>query len=412
MNIVVVSPLNPIPINEGRRFRIYAILKALSLRHQLTVICQVAEADRASLPELERMVGRVIAVDKRAVRNYERSGSRLSRWVEYFLHPYPWFIRSRISNELMEELARIDWSHIDVLWLVNLPLSGNVLPMLQRARRQGLVTVIDLDDYESAKQWRFVRRLPPGSPAQLKEWIEYWRLRWYERELLPQMTWALVCSDADQHALQRRGFHNTAVIPNTIVLDGYPTTPSPERYDLVFTGMMGYIANVDAMTWFCRTAWPRVLRWRPTTRLWIVGRNPDARVTALAALPNVTVTGAVPNVTEYLTGARVVIAPLRMGGGTRIKILEAMACHRPVITTRVGCEGLAVRDGVEVVLADTPQAQAEACVRLLNDAALRYRMGQAARALVEREYAWTRLPEWLERLWASPAAEPSSAVLS
>lgn len=398
MNILVISPLNPFPVNEGRRFRIHATLKALARDHRVTVICQVTGADRACLSELERLVHRVIPVDKAAVRNYQRPGSRLSRFAEYFLSPAPWLTRSRVSEEIQDKMRRIDWSEVDVLWVINMPLAGNVEPWLERARRRGIKTVIDLDDYESAKQWRMLQRLPLGSFRQIKEWVEYRRIFAYERRVVPRFSLALVCSEQDQRILLRRGIANAVSVPNTLPLEGYPSAPRPEQYDLVFTGMMGYVANVDAMTWFCRTAWPLILRRRPQTGLWIVGRNPDPRVVELGRLAGVTVTGAVQDVQAYLAGARVVVVPLRMGGGTRIKILEAMACHRPVVTTRLGCEGLNLGHGRQGLIADNPKDLATACLTLLEDGSLRRRMGQAGRALVERDYSWERLPAILRPL--------------
>jgi glycosyltransferase involved in cell wall biosynthesis len=157
----------------------------------------------------------------------------------------------------------------------------------------------------------------------------------------------------------------------------------------MFVGAMDWEPNVDAAKYFCAEIWPLVLARVPEAKFRIVGRNPDRRVQALAG-SSVEVTGRVASVVEYLREAAVVVVPLRVGGGTRLKIYEAMAVGKAVVSTTVGAEGLDVHHGRDLILADSPDHFAESVISLLNDPELRSRQGRAAAELAAN-YGWPRI---------------------
>jgi len=162
---------------------------------------------------------------------------------------------------------------------------------------------------------------------------------------------------------------------------------------------MDFRPNVDAVQWFM----PILVRVRevvPEARFFVVGRQPHSRVTRLAADPAVIVTGQVADTRPYIAGAAVYVVPLRVGGGTRLKVLEAMALERAIVSTRLGVEGFDVTDGRELRLADTPEAFAQAIIELLQNPDLRTRLGAAARAFVEAHYSWDHIVPNMERLYA------------
>lgn len=162
-----------------------------------------------------------------------------------------------------------------------------------------------------------------------------------------------------------------------------------QRPLVMFVGAMDWEPNVDAVKYFCAEVWPQILTAVPGARFRIVGRNPDRRVAALVS-ESVEVTGRVPSVVDHLREAAVVVVPLRIGGGTRLKIYEAMAVGRAVVSTTVGAEGLDVHDGKDVVLADAPSAFAKSVIALLKDSAVRRKQEQAALVLA-RSYGWPRI---------------------
>jgi glycosyltransferase involved in cell wall biosynthesis len=162
---------------------------------------------------------------------------------------------------------------------------------------------------------------------------------------------------------------------------------------------MHYPPNVDAALWFCERIWPQLRRRLPDLHFTIVGRNPDPRVVALGRRQGVVVTGEVADVRPYLAGCRCVVVPLRSGGGTRLKILEAMAMARPVVSTALGAEGLAITPGRDILIADEAERFATHVVDLLGSAERALLLGQAGRRLVEDRYGWSGCLAGLDRLY-------------
>jgi len=227
-----------------------------------------------------------------------------------------------------------------------------------------------------------------GAAYSLLQWQKLVR---YERHFCRLTAGVIAASESDRQALLALdGNLRSTVIPNGVDTDHYRPPAPPERpHDLrlIFVGTMDFRPNVDGVQWFCRRIWPGILAQVPEASLWIVGRDPKAEVRALADGQRVVVTGAVDDVRPHLRGADLAIVPLRIGGGSRLKVLEAMAAGVPVVSTALGCEGIAVTEG-SAVIADEPGEFARAVVDLLRDAGRRRALARAARTLVEQEYDW------------------------
>ena len=217
-----------------------------------------------------------------------------------------------------------------------------------------------------------------------------------ELKLLRDCDIHLVCSAREQAILQRRvPDARIEVVGNGVDVEFYseaaPAFPTPERRDILFVGSMDYHANIEAALEFARDAWPAMRASHPDFRFVIVGRNPPQEVRDLAAHPGVVVTGTVDDVRPWYRSAFAVVVPLRTGSGTRLKILEAMAAGVPVVSTRLGAEGLAVQDGGYSLHADTA-AEMQQAVELLSQSPERWRaLAAAGHSLVEEEYDWKRL---------------------
>jgi glycosyltransferase involved in cell wall biosynthesis len=204
-----------------------------------------------------------------------------------------------------------------------------------------------------------------------------------------------------QHFAAVRGDSRVAVVPNGIRPDQAPRSsaahavrPAPV---LLFVGLMSYFPNRDAVTYFLDRIFPRIQSRIPQARFVVVGAAPPRSVQSRAT-DNVTIVGRVATVVPYLAEAAVFVAPLRSGGGTRVKVLEAMLHGVPVVSTSLACEGLAVRDGESILVGDTPDAFAEAVCRLCADPALARRIATAGARLVRAEYDWRRIGESIDRL--------------
>jgi glycosyltransferase involved in cell wall biosynthesis len=175
--------------------------------------------------------------------------------------------------------------------------------------------------------------------------------------------------------------------------------PVPEDTDpnsILLCAGFGVYRNAEAAIWFARQVFPRVREANPRAEFWIVGSNPPLEVRQLADIPGVHVTGTVEDVRPYYCRAAVSVAPYRYGEGTKLKVLEAMACGVPVVTTRIGCQGINVQDGKDIRIAETVEAFTERVTELLGNSEQRWGMGARARRLIEQEYAWTKIVGDLE----------------
>jgi glycosyltransferase involved in cell wall biosynthesis len=231
----------------------------------------------------------------------------------------------------------------------------------------------------------------------LRHWLTWFKHRSYLSELLDNFVSCTVVSDEERELVSRSfpGWRNIEVIPNCVTVDDYDGFIEEAEPDtLIFTGPFSYRVNYDAMVWFLREVYPLIQAEVPGVRLTITG---DHRNLPLPSTSGVILTGFVNDVRPLVARSWISLAPLREGGGTRLKILEAMALRSAVVTTSKGAEGLAVESGKHLFLADEPEAFADAVIRLLGDRNMRERITSDAYGLVRRRYDWKRtLPHFMD----------------
>lgn len=256
-----------------------------------------------------------------------------------------------------------------------------------RPRRQ-----LDLDDFESATRRRIAAlyRLNADPAAAGREAAAAARAEELEAEVLRTFDRVYVCSEADRRALAGRGPAEVCLLPNALPV---PAPLSPKRGDgpftFLFVGTLGYYPNEDAALYFGREVLPLVRRRAGReVRVNVVGTGAGEALAPLAALPEVRLIGAVPDVAPWYRDADAVIVPIRAGGGTRIKTLEAFGYQRPVVTTSVGIEGIEARTDEHVLLGDTPALFAEQCLRLMADPDLAASLAREAFALFTQAYSF------------------------
>jgi glycosyltransferase involved in cell wall biosynthesis len=226
--------------------------------------------------------------------------------------------------------------------------------------------------------------------------LEAEKARTYEAEVAADFDRVFLCGRSDVEAIER-----TAPLPNAVVNPHGQDVPPTERVRaarrdpnaVVITGVMSTYTNVDAACWFARDVFPKVEREIPGARFWIVGRNPQRAVQALARPPCVEVTGEVPDVYDWLLRASVAVAPLRIGAGMQNKIVQAMACELPVVATKVANEGIGAVPDEHLLVREDADSMAAAVVELLRDPARAQELGRAARAYVEASWTWEALFE-------------------
>jgi glycosyltransferase involved in cell wall biosynthesis len=238
-------------------------------------------------------------------------------------------------------------------------------------------------------------------PKRLYFALQAKRMLAYEGDVCRSVRKVVAVSEADADAMRRiYGITRAYATPTGVDLDYFARPQANAKLaDLVFMGSMDWMPNIDGVAWFVREVLPLIRRQRPDCTLAIAGRRPSAEVTRLAGSDKrINVTGTIPDVRPWLFGSLVSIVPLRIGGGTRLKIYEAMAARAPVVSTAIGAEGLDISDGENIYIADSPQLFAERCLVLLDSATERETLSAAAWNLVASKYSWDVAARSMEQL--------------
>ena len=390
MRILNILPYSPCPPHFGGALRIYHLLREMTRSHEVTVIMYGTPAEGD-------LVRGAFGEGLREVRTVARPAQLMGirkRWSQ---------VRSLLGREsattgafysaAMQETIDIVAGEqaFDLVQMENHPLGVFRVPC------PGAVRVMDAQNVEHDN----VRRMAAATASPVRRAFyrrEARKLFLEEKEVYEKQDAIFVTSSRDK-SLMDAEFPGVPkyVVPNGVDTSFFhPSEAGRDERTIVFTGAMNYFPNADGMIWFLREIFPLVKRRVPGARVKIVGGGPPRQLTALAS-EGVVITGYVEDVRPYVRGAGVYAVPLRMGGGTRLKVLEAMAMERPVVTTSVGCEGIHVVDGTSVLVADAPDRFAEAVIELMNNAALRQKLVANGRDLVRNEYEWsvvgTRLNE-------------------
>ena len=226
------------------------------------------------------------------------------------------------------------------------------------------------------------------------------RMAQWERSVCRSAAQVIAVSNTDEQLMRSRfGIEQVSSVPTGVDVEYFERPESYSvLYDLVFVGSMDWMPNIDGMRWFLAQVFPLIRKEKPDCRLAIVGRNPSQALLEAAKDPAITVTGTVPDVRPFLWQSALSVVPLRVGGGTRLKIFEAMAAGTPVVSTTIGAEGLPVRHGETIQIADTAEQFAADCLRLLAHSQDRRKMAQQAAQLVIQNYSWEQVTKGFERL--------------
>jgi glycosyltransferase involved in cell wall biosynthesis len=375
------------------------MISALARRHAVTIL---SFHDAAGVPSLPPDFGDLSlnVVPEPPPRPLSRRLRDLlfSRQPDMALRLESPLFRQRLAERLAAQ--PFDAVHIEGIEM------APFLDVLGQARPRPLILFDDFNCEFLLQKRAFLTdlRYPARWHGALYSLVQWRRLRRYEAEICRRADWVVAVSEADALALRALvpGLRLT-VVPNGVDVSAYdpqiPPAPGMAENALVFTGKMDFRPNVDAVLWFAEEVLPRIQAQAPDVRFWVVGQRPHRRLEVLRGNPAITLTGYVEDTRPYIAGATVYVAPLRIGGGTRLKLLEAMAMERAVVATRLGAEGYEVQDGRELLLADDAETFAAAVVSLLKDPARRAAIGRAARRFVESYYDWSVLAPRVEALY-------------
>ncbi|HEY6420682.1 MAG TPA: glycosyltransferase [Candidatus Binataceae bacterium] len=382
--IMLSSPFRP---NNGHTMRNYVFLRALMEEgHQVSLISFVdrEEKDRPAC-DLEQMCSSVDRIETPGSGNHRGSGY----WnrLQALGSPYPYgawrFQSPELRSAVARRLASDDYNAVicDGIYQVqNLPASGTPPVVLN----EHTVTHEALG--------RFLKH--EVNPLKvLYGWIEFLKVRRWELRACSRVASIIACSERDRQILLRAcPGTDVSVVPNCIDTDAYSPAFDDDGKTLVYVGAMDWAPNQDAVGFFVSDIFPQVRQAIPDARFLIAGRNPPAAFERrFAGMDGVQVTGSVEDLRPTLANAAVSVVPLRSGSGTRIKILEAAAMGKAIVSTSLGAEGLDYENGGEIVIADDPDTFASLVVSLLRDRRRRRSLGCAARSWVVRDHSFTAL---------------------
>jgi polysaccharide biosynthesis protein PslH len=374
------------PVDTGGKIRTVQLLRHLRERFDITLVSNVDPSkDGPYIPEMRKLCTEFHGVPRAEVRKY--SLAFYLRVLARAASRYPVTVSADYSVDLAGKVRELLARHrYDLLVCDFLQPSVNIHGI------KGPPTLLFQHNVESV----IVRRhweLATNPLLKVFWWMEWRKMVRYERFACRRFDGIVTVSELDKRTLEREfGARNVSAVPTGVDTDFFqPGTDPPEENSLIFTGAMDWLPNEDAILFFVEEILHRVRATVPSVRLTVVGRNPSRRfLKRIKRYPDVSAVGRVDDVRPFVRRHAVYVIPLRIGGGTRIKAYEAMAMGKAVVSTRVGIEGLPVRDGEQVVLADHPEEFAAAVARLLKDSATRDALGQRARAYVEGHASWRR----------------------
>ncbi|RPJ58460.1 MAG: glycosyltransferase [Dehalococcoidia bacterium] len=397
MRILLLTPQRPYPPHQGTTLRNFNLVKELSKRHTVCVLSFLEPDqnpnDPGPLPKLCEWL-ELIPAPRRSV------DLRLRQMLTTPRPDMSWRLWSSSLNERLAE--RLSQEPFDVVEIEGIEMSP-YLPTLEAARPRPLI-IYDAHNAEWILQKRaFLAdfKNPLRWPAAAYSWVQWHRLRRYEGNLQHRVDHTIAMSAPDKVALRDLAPDAPiTVVPNGVDLAAYTHfEETPIHSDLLFTGKMDFRPNIDAALWFGRRVFPLIQVQRPHTTWAIVGQRPHPRLDVLRQNPGIAITGYVDDVRPYLAGGTVYVAPLRVGGGTRLKLLEAMVMRKPIVSTTVGAEGFPVVNGQELILADEPEAFAGAVLNLLNDPACCAKLATAGYTFARANYGWDTLVPQLEKIY-------------
>jgi sugar transferase (PEP-CTERM/EpsH1 system associated) len=386
LKIACVGWTIPYPPDSGGKNRSYNLLRYLAQDHEVHLHVPVWEASTVPADLLDIMA---------SITMYQLNHSFTRKsYRSKIIRGVPAHVASLYTTQSVAEFQQtIVTESVDLILVDEAHLAPYAWPLSQTP----CILMRQKIDYLYFRD--VFLRAPFGKEKAkaLREWLLF---RLYENRLWSRFKRGVVVSEAERQIyLRLNPALDLAVIPNGVDISHFQVTPLPTNQDptILLNGTMSYYANVDAAVWFVEKIFPFILRRLPQTKLLIVGQNPVEEVQGLARYAQVVVTGSVPDMRDYLSQSNVLVVPLRIGHGTRLKILEAMAAGRPVVSTSIGAEGLEAQAGKHLLLADNPTQFAANVIEILTKPRLAEALASDARQFVESLFSWPIIGEKLSQ---------------
>jgi glycosyltransferase involved in cell wall biosynthesis len=403
MNILFATPYLPAPPNFGGARRMHELIRGAARVDTVRTLSLTGPSD--NVPDAESEIGPVAPVPTLLTAHMEPD--RLRRRVQLrslaSRHSFQYRLshHQQFQSTLDQLTARGD---VDLVQFEFSQMGSYQLP-------DSIPSILDVHNVEHDVLRQMAQRGSAG--RRLFNQLEYRKFRREEIDAWRRASRCIATSSLDAATIERQIGRPVPVIPNGVDVNYFAAAPPSYAAEthIVFTGAMRYRPNAEGAVWFVEQVLPLIQRDLPNARFSIVGADPPPIVRALAERPGVAVTGTVDDVRPWLQAAQVVVVPLLSGGGTRLKLLEAFASSRPVVSTSAGAEGIDVRDNRELLLADEPEPFARAVIALAQTPDLGARLTGAALELVRAHYQWSAISAQLravhEEVLASQRAKRS-----
>ena len=382
MKILWIKAGGIVPLDSGGKIRSYHIVRELSRRHEVTLFTFYTGASEGLHSEVCDVLKKVICVPLNLPSS--RSIRGVGHYIAHFFSPLPYSMAKYYCAEVSSAFSHVILSNNYDLWVCDFVYPAPLIPW------QVTVPKVFFAHNVEAQVWERYHRITRNPFWRYVSWREYHALAKAERIYVSKADHLVTVSDLDRKFFsQYLDPSRITVIPTGVDTEYFRPRPGDEQPNrLVFTGSLDWVPNNDGACYLLKQVLPHVRSEIPETTVCIAGRNPSSDLKALGRKYGVEVTGWVEDIRSCIREAAVYVVPLRVGSGTRLKIFEAMAMGKPIVSTTIGAEGLPVTDGENVIIKDDSRDFAAAVVRLLRDPTARTRIGRAARKTVEERYTW------------------------
>jgi glycosyltransferase involved in cell wall biosynthesis len=377
---LVLAPRFPLPLKSGDQIREYHVLRGLAERFDVTLVANVLDGEECDT------VDRLRSNLDVTVQVVEHDRSQTGALVRFFSSRQPYRVckfGTKAFDRAVSEV--VDERSFDLVWVNFLGTLASLPP---------IDAPVVLDEHNA--DVRYWESFLDGGPGERSvAWLNIRRIRRFRANVRDLIDAIVSVSPEDaEEAREWGGDADVWTMPNGVDTDEFTaTTPASEAGpSVVFVGSLGVRMNVEALEWFVTDAWERIRRDHPDAVFRIVGKDPARRVRTLTDTPGVTLVGEVSSVVPAYENAAVAVAPFAFGGGTKLKLLEAMAMERPIVTTPTGATGVDVADGDGVLVRDREEFAA-AVAELLDDPSTRDEVGARGRAFVEGSYSWRSITD-------------------
>jgi glycosyltransferase involved in cell wall biosynthesis len=400
LRVLVIDEYFPYPPDSGKPIRTGNLLRRLSERHDVTLLCYGApSAGTAVVPQLKVEFVEPL-IEYSGIALYARLAANLFSRYPYSVTKH---YTSRFLSHLQESVKSNPYDLIQCEWTPYARYLESV---------RGLPSLIASHNVES-QIWSRRAEHADSVAGRAFFGMQAKKMETFERGALRDASWVTAVSREDANIIRKWGVERVSVVDNGVDLGFYnPEACNEDDSELLFLASLDWAPNVDGLKYFLAEVLPLIVAKEPKARVTIAGRKPPADLRKYCeAMANTNFVGEVPDVRPYLERAAVILVPLRVGGGSRLKILEAMAAGKAIVSTSVGAEGLAVTNNQQLILADDPRSFADAATALMHSAAERRRLGKAGRELVEDKYSWDECARKLEAAWFQAAKVGSPAFL-